>query len=41
VRGHLDYTEEQRERLLREWDRATMTGVGIKIDEDALFKWVG
>ena len=40
MRGHLDYTEEQRERLLREWDRATMTNVGIKIDEDALFKWV-
>ncbi|MGA1314002.1 MAG: reverse transcriptase domain-containing protein [Pelagibacteraceae bacterium] len=38
--GHLDYTDAQREALLRDWDRATMMNVGIKIDEEALFKWV-
>ena len=37
--GHLPYTSEQRTTLENEWTDATMSRVGIKFTQDAVFKW--
>ena len=39
VYGHLPYTAEQRTELENEWTDATMSKVGIKYTEQAVFKW--
>ena len=39
VYGHLPYTPEQQQSLETEWTDATMSKVGIKFDENAVFKW--
>ena len=37
--GHLPYSEDEKARLESEWKEATMSKVGIKYTEDALFEW--
>ena len=39
VYGHLPYTPEQQTELENEWTDATMSKVGIKFNDVAVFKW--
>ena len=40
VEGELPYTDEQKEELLDEWEKATMAKVGIAFTARALFQWL-
>ena len=40
VYGHMERDNAEKQKLLREWEEATMASVNIKINEASIFKWL-
>ena len=38
--GKLDYDDDTKQKLAREWDEATMAKVGIKFTHNSIFEWL-
>ena len=38
--GKLDYDDDTKQKLAREWDEATMAKVGIKFSHNSIFEWL-